>query len=125
MDQFNVRLKDEISKYKTKIIQKFKDGQIRSIYPYLRKLANGPNDQKISSFTIPDQLERQLSPLQCVEEIASHFSAISQEFSPVCENNFPQYLTDYLNAIGNEIIPVLSEHQVYIKMQKAKKTVFC
>ena len=34
VDQFNKMLKTEIEKYRIKIMQKFKDGQIGSIYPF-------------------------------------------------------------------------------------------
>ena len=74
--RFEDMLKSEIAKYKCKLEEKMKNYQKGSIYPFLRKLGNGPNDLKHKPFVLPSHSD--MSPLECAEDIAPYFSSISQ-----------------------------------------------
>ena len=71
--QFDELLKCEIDKYSKKLMNQFHNGKRGSIYPLLRRIANGPNDIKNKLFHLPSHLENNFSPLQCAEDIAYHF----------------------------------------------------
>ena len=72
-------------------------------------------------FQSPDQVDRNLTPLQCVEEIASFFASISQEYEPININDFPPDLRLYLTTPTDENLPILHEYKVYRRMKKARK----
>ena len=119
--EFQRLLKTEIGNYKAKIIEKFKSGQVGSIYPFLRKLAMGPNDDKVKSWHIMDQMDRHLTPPQCVEEMANFFANISQEFEPINIMNFPPNLKSFIMSPPLEALPVLNEYEVYLKIKNTRK----
>ena len=93
-----------------------------SIYPFLRKIGNGPNDAKKRPFHIPAHLDLNLSPLQCAENIAEYFSMISQEYAPINLNNLQPNLQTFLRSHSDEILPVVSQYDIYMKIQKSKKS---
>ena len=121
VQDFQNLMQSEISKYKEKILDRFKNGKIGSIYPLLRKLGNGPNESKNRIWHIPEQVERQITPLQCVEEIANFFASISQEYAPINIDSLPPNIRYFLTSPPIEKLPVLCEYEVYLKIQKARK----
>ena len=123
--QFNDLLKSEVEKYRQKIIDKMKNGQIGSIYPFLRKIANGPNDTKNKPFNIPEHLENNFSPLQCAENIAEHFSGISQNYEPIDIRNLPSNLQTFILSPRQECLPFLSDYEVHHKIKNSKKSDSC
>ena len=63
-----------------------------------------------------------MSPIQSAERLADYFSEISQEFSPICKDDFPPWIKDKLHrGITDKSKPVLEEWQVFKKLQKSKK----
>ena len=99
-----------------------KSGQIGNIYPFLRKIANGPNDGKNVQFQIPFHVEQNLSPVQCAENIAQHFATISQEYQPINFDVFSPSLQAFLVSAEDEVLPIISEYDVYMKILKSKKS---
>ena len=77
--------------------------------------------KKIGSFDQMNQGEVKVESLlnfnniQCAQKIASHFAAISNEYSPIDTNQLPSYLP----ALPP---PQVEEHQVYSRLLKIKKT---
>ena len=82
-----------------------------SIYPFLRKLGNGPNDLKNKPFILPSHSD--MSPLECAEDIASYFASISQEIPPINPVLFPPSLTHFLESPQVEEIPNITEYNVF------------
>ena len=115
-------MKAEVQKYKQKIEEKFQNYQRGAVYPFLRKLANGPSDIKGKKFRIPSHSS--LTPNQCAEDIACYFAAISQEVEPINPSRFPPRLANFLSCEQKEEIPFISEYDVYLKIQKSKKPNF-
>ena len=86
--KFSETLKSEIKKYQIKMDSFLKEGKIGSIYPFLRKLGNGPLDVKNKPFVIPCHEELSMSPYERAENIALHFASISQEFPAIDKSRF-------------------------------------
>ena len=103
------------------MLERLNQGQIGSIYPFLRRLGNGPNEGKDKRFQLPDQLRRNLSDSECSEEIAIYFSDISQQYRPLNIKNLPLNIQNFLESPDNESLPCLSEYEVHQKILKAKK----
>ena len=67
-------------------------------------------------------MDENLSPTQSAERLAEYFSSISQEFDPICAENFPPWIKERLEIGRNDRKkPVLEDWQVYEKLGKAKK----
>ena len=109
----------EIAKYRNKIIAEVKDGKRGSAYSGLRKLGSKPGEFEKTGFQLPIFTDQNLSNLECAEIIANYFSCVSQEYSPLDIQNLPPNIQEHL---GNpDSAPVLSKHEVYRKLTKAKK----
>ena len=120
--KFNLKLKAEAEKYRIKILAEVTDGKRSNSYAALRKLEMGYNDKKNSDFTLPSHAEENYSPLQSAEVFANYFSQISQEFNPICIDEFsPHIKTKLLAGKTDKSKPVLEEWQVYEKLKKSKK----
>ena len=120
--KFDDKLKSEAEKYRQKIMTEVTEGKRNNSYSALRKLESGDNRGKNSDFTLPSHAEENMSPIQSAERLADYFSQISQEFSPICKDNFPPWIKDKLHrGITDNSKPVLEEWQVYKKLQKSKK----
>ena len=117
--QFDELLKSEIEKYNQKLISEVKNGKRGSIYPFLRRIAHGPNDMKNKSFHIQTHLDNNFSPLQCAEDIATYFSSISQEYHPLDISRLSPNLQTFLTSqsVG---LPVITDYNVFMKMSKSK-----
>ena len=118
-DHFDNLAKLEVAKYREKIVTEVKEGKRGSSYASLRKLGMRPGEVKQSGFVLSNYLEENLSNLECVERIADFFSEVSQEYSPLCLDNLPPNVQEYLGNPGPG--PVLSHYDVYQKLLKAKK----
>ena len=93
-----------------------------SSYSALRKLESGDTSGKNSNFTLPQHSDEDLTTLESAERLADYFSQISQEFEPICPDNFPPNIKHKLtSAKHNSSKPVLEEYQVYEKLCKSKK----
>ena len=87
--RFDLKLKDEANKYQEKVKAEVTEGKRSSSYAALRKLGVGGNDVGKNSFTLPSHADNDLSPQQSADIFADYFSAISQEFDPICVSEFP------------------------------------
>ena len=70
-------------------MQEVTEGKRNNSYAALRKLEIGNNDGKRSNFTLPSHVDDDLTPAQSAERLADYFCKISQEFEPICVDNFP------------------------------------
>ena len=70
---------------------------------------------KLSGGDIQVQSLNNLSNAQCVEKIAEHFAAISQEYQPINLSQLPSYLPA-------QPPPKIEEYDVYIRLKYLKKT---
>ena len=120
--KFYQKLKREADKYVKKILSEVADGKRNNAYAALRKLETGESVSKSSNFTLPDHAEENLSDLQSAERLADYFSKISQEFEPICADNFPPYIKEKLaRGKTDPTKPILEEFEVYEKLCKSKK----
>ena len=116
------KVKLEAQKYHQKILNEIAEGKRNNSYAALRKLEYGGNVGKKNAFTLPSHAEDDLSPVQSAERLAVFFSKISQEFEPICPENFPPWIKQNLLAGKSDTSrPVLENWQVYEKLCKSKK----
>ena len=59
---------------------------------------------------------------ESADRLASHFSAISQEFPPLLVENLPPRVQDIIKNRKNNDIPFISRQAVEAKIKKAKNT---
>ena len=97
-------------------------GDRTSCYAAVRKLGARPGSaQDQNTFTLPNHIDRKLSPDQSVELIADHFAAISQEYDPISISAFPPNMKQVLSNPNCGEVPRLEEYEVFRKICKAKK----
>ena len=77
---YEEKTRKEANKYKDKLLEQVRSGERKSCYAAMRKLGARPGESQASLFTLPSPIDRNLSPSQAVEIIASHFAAISQQY---------------------------------------------
>ena len=122
VQKFDQKIKLEAKKYHQKILAEVTEGKRNNSYSALRRLESGENVGKKSTFTLPSHSEDNLSPAQSAEKLADYFSQISQEFEPICPENFPPWIKDKLLAGRTDLTkPVLEDWQVYEKLRTSKK----
>ena len=109
-----------MNKYKEKLLTEVQEGKRGSVYPALRKLGLRPGISTNRWFQLPNHVENCLNPTQSAELIADHFSAISQEFQPLCIDQLPPNIICYLND-PTSIPPNLSTTEVFKRIIKSKK----
>ena len=120
--KFDQKIKIEAEKYHIKIVKEVTEGKRNNSYAALRKLEIGNNDGKRSNFTLPSHVDDDLTPAQSAERLADYFCKISQEFDPICVENFPPWIKDILKAGKTDSNkPVLEDWQVYKKLLSSKK----
>ena len=121
-NQFDLKLKAEARKYQEKIISEVSEGKRSSSYAALRKLGVGGKDVGKNIFTLPSHADSDFTPQQSADAFADYFSSISQEFDPVCVDNFPPNIRKVLeDGHSDKSKPVLEEYQVYDKLRTSKK----
>ena len=74
---------------------------------------------KRKSFILSSHIH--LSSHERAEDISLHFAAISQELAPLSPENFSPDLSSFISSPQEEIIPTLSEYDVFLKINSAKK----
>ena len=77
--------------------------------------------QDQNTFTLPNHMDRKLSPDQSVELLADHFAAISQEYDPISISAFPPNIKQVLSNPNCAEVPRLEEYEVFRKICKAEK----
>ena len=92
-------------------------------YRCLKRLAGQPGDHPDeNNFTLSSHQDDNLTAEQSIERIAQIFSNISQEFTPLKYNLLPPDVQSKINLPTSENkIPKLPDHDVFQKIQKAKK----
>ena len=71
---------------------------------------------------MPSHAEENYSPLQSAEKLADYFSSISQEFKPICIDEFsPRIKTILMAGKTDKAKPVLEEWEVHEKLKSSKK----
>ena len=88
-NRFDLKLKLEAQKYTQKILTEVLEGKRKNASAALRRLDTGVNTGQNSHIPLPGQAEEDLSAFQSAERLADYFAKISQEFEPICQNNFP------------------------------------
>ena len=120
--RFEVKIKLEAKKYHQKILDEVAQGKRNNSYAALRKLESGQNVTKKCNSTLPSHVDENLSTSQSAERLAEYFSAISQEFEPICADKCPPWIKAKLElGRTDKNKPVLEEWQVYEKLRKSKK----
>ena len=87
----------------------------------MKRLGLRPGDTAQTGFQLPGHAERNLTSAQLAEIIAEHFSAISQEYSPINVDFLPRNLQLFLQKNDNLLAPRLSPKDVQSRIIKAKK----
>ena len=121
--QFDDKLKHEATKYIDKIETEVAEGKRASAYNAIRKLGNRPGEgSRNGSFTLPSFVRDQLTPQQEADKLADYFSAISQKVEPMVEEQFPPALRQAVQeGRSSSNRPVITQHQVYLKLLRIKK----
>ena len=97
------------------------EGKRGSTYPALKKLGLRPGQEVQSQFLLPSHADRNLSAAQSAEIIANHFSNISQEYAPLNIANLPPNIQQFLVDPDQDLVPVLSTHDVHRRICGSKK----
>ena len=118
---FDEKSKIEFAKYKRKVELEVTEGRRGSSYPVLKRLGMRPGEANQTSFHLPGHAEQNLSSAQSAEIIAEHFSKISQAYSPLDLSSLAPNVNTYLQNCDQSLAPILSTHDVYCRMIKAKK----
>ena len=95
------------------------EGERGSIYQILKRLSLRPGDSPHSVFQLPDHAE--LSHTQAAEIIATHFSSISQEYTPLDVSCLPPNIRAWLELSDQGLRQRLSVRAVERRISKAKK----
>ena len=99
-----------------------KEGKRGSGYKAIRKLGNMPTEKWMrSEITLPIYIEQQLTPMQAANQLAEHFSAISQTVEPLDINQFHPALKAALEEGRVGPKPSLSQHEVYRAIMRVPK----
>ena len=117
--RFDESFKMERDKYIQKIKLEVSEGSRGSIYPILRRLSLRPGDTAHSGFLLPQQAG--LSHAQAAEIIATHFSSISQEYSPLDVSKLPPNVRAWIKQNDHTHVPLVSVRSVESKITKAMK----
>ena len=121
-EKFQENLKSEKLKYRDKILREVKEGRRGSSYAAFKKLAMRPDQHTDKSFILPSHIRDNLSPSQSTEAVANYFAAVSQEFLPLKLEKLPANVQSYLtHPPSKEIIPQLTDYDVFKKLRQAKK----
>ena len=106
-------------KYMHKSIEELKETNPGQTYSILKRMGAQPGDCGDSGgFTLPGHAH--LSSQESAEEIANHFSEISQEFPPLDETLLPEHVQKKLKDQFPPP-PVITESETLKKIKKAKK----
>ena len=112
----------EATKYREKLVNEVKEGKRQSTYKAIRKLGNQPGEDSLRSIVLPAYVESGLSPQQCADRLADHFSAISMTVDPLDLEQFHPALRLALEeGKSYKGKPILSHHQVYTQMKHVTK----
>ena len=86
----------------------------------MRKLEQGELFSTPSGFTLPNYDAQNLSNLQSAEKLATYFSSISQEFSPINIEDSSPKVKMLLKDAEKQKKPVLEPNEVYHRINRSK-----
>ena len=113
-------------KYVEKEIEALKNSNIGQFYRRLKKLGSRLGECEDSSFSIPSHVEENLNKLEIAEQIASHFSSISQEYPPLDIHSLPPRVkSKILDVNVMKDAPIIGPEDVYSQFCKRKLKQSC
>ena len=117
------KIKKAASDYLEKSVRTLKEDDPGTAYQCLKRLAAQPGDyQDEGSFKLASHQDANLTPEQSIEQIAQHFSNISQEFEPLSYSLLPPDVQAKIDQPARESeMPVIPDYDVYEKIKKSKK----
>ena len=119
---FEKKKEFEASKYRRKVIAEVLEGKRSSGYRAIRKLGDRPGETRNQTVVLPAYIEQGLTAQQSADRLADHFSAISKTVEPLNPSKFfPALQLALEKGKLDQHKPVLSQHQVYMKMCKVNK----
>ena len=108
-------------KYIEKEIESLKQSNPREFYKRIKKVGARLGECETSNVSIPAFIEEKLNSEQEANRIASYFSKISQEYTPLNVDNLPTRVKEKLkdkNILDG--VKVIEAFQVYDKFKKRK-----
>ena len=117
--QFDLKQKEAIKHYREKLLEKVTHSGPYSGYAALKKMGEKLGEDTNDQINLP--IHQGMTNEQICNDIASHFSAISQEYEPLDMDNLPLEIKKKISEIKETDIPQLSELQVYHKILSTKK----
>ena len=122
--KYDMKLKKAGTKYIEKNVTSLMNDNPGKAYSTLKKMGAQPGDcSDEGSFSLQNHLEANLTTEQCTEEIANHFSRISQEFPPLNIATLPPHVQNKLNQPTNlSDIPQITVDAVREKIKMSKKS---
>ena len=125
LKEFDLKYKAAAKKYLNKNTEELKYTNPGQAYRILKKLGAQPGDcTDNNTFSLPTHLAENLTNQESAEQIAEHFSAISQEYAPLDVNNLPGRVRIKLQTTGcpiNSDAPEVSVKETLEKINAAKK----
>ena len=123
LKEFQSKYKAAAQRYLKKNTEALKETNPGQAYRILKKMSAQPGDCTDSNtFSLPSHVAANLTNQEAAERIAEHFSAISQEFTPLDVNNLPSRVKTKLNTAYTEGgPPTVSVQDTLKKINKAKK----
>ena len=122
-NEFEFKLKKAGKKYISKNVTGLIMENPAKAYSILKRMGAQPGDcQDEGSFHLQNHLDANMSPEDCTESIANHFSKISQEYAALNEAELPTRVQEKLKQpISNKDLPKITKKQVLEKITKANK----
>ena len=118
--EFDTKYKAAGLKYLDKNTEALKDTNPGQAYRILKRLGAQPGDcTDNNTFKLPSHSAENLTNQESAERIASYFSAISQEFSPLDLNKLPARVRCKLETSSSP--PIITVQDTLKKMNGAKK----
>ena len=123
LEKYDLKMKKAAADHLEKNVRSLKESDPGKAYSTLKKMGAQPGDMlDDGSFSLISHLEKNLTNKESVEQIADHFSKISQEYPPININSLPEQVQLKLSSRLDEMnIPILDELDVYRKIKKTKK----
>ena len=116
-----INLKNKNSLKFIEKIEELKDCNPSQFYKKIKQVGARLGEDTTSTFTLPSHLEQNLDPAAAAEQMAKHFSKISQEYPPLNHESLPERVKEKIfhpNVFKN--VPIIEEYEVYQKLSKKK-----
>ena len=116
-----IRTKKENTKEYIEKIEDLKNCNLAQFYKKIKEVGSRLGEHEESTFTLLKHNEEKLDAQHAAEEIAKHFSQISQEFTPINTELFPSRVKEKI--MKHDVFktaPILEEYEVYNKLKNKK-----